>query len=315
MDKILIHCPNFFNIPEGLVEQLSKRYNVIYTKNSEEAAENIVDADILMAIKVKPENIKNAKNLKWIQSFSSGVDKFPLDLIEEKGIVLTNARGIHRIQMSEFIIFAMIFLARNFKNVMQNQNNLIWDSLITQDEIYGKTVGILGIGSIGKELAKRAKTFGMKVVGIKKYPEEIEAVDKVYSPFNIEKVFAQSDFVVNLLPSTPDTRNLINIKLFHKMKKGSYFINMGRGDTVVEEDLISALNNGQIKRAFVDVFANEPLGPNSPLWGIETLTISSHLAGSSPMYIRRLFELFSENLMRYETGDKLINIIDNKKTY
>ena len=315
MEKILIHCPRYFEVNESIVNELRKKYNVVYTKNSESAADNIVDADILITLRVSPENIKRAKNLKWIQSFSSGVDKFPLEEIYKNRIVLTSAKGIHRVQISEYAILAMLSLVRDLKKIVHNQDAKIWDPMISQDEVYGKTLGILGIGNVGRELAKKAKAFDMKVIGVKKHFEKVDFVDEVFTTKDIEKVLAESDLIVNLLPATAETKLMFSEKLFSKMKRGAYFINLGRGSTVVEDDLISAIKSKHIKGAFLDVFAHEPLNTDSPLWSLDRVIISSHIAGSSPHYVERLFQLFNKNLSLYEEGGELINIVNSKKSY
>ena len=220
-----------------------------------------------------------------------GLDGVPLTEIFKRGIILTNAHGIHKNMMAEYAIAAMINLSRNWHLVFKNQLKARWDRSVPQGEINGAIVGILGLGSIGKEIAKRAKFFGMKVLGTKSNPQPVADVDEVYGSEQMAEVFKQSDYIINLLPLTTETRGLIGQKYFKLMKPTASFINIGRGATVNEADLIKALKEKQFYTAVLDVFEEEPLPSDHPLWKLENVILTPHFSGSSSKYLDKVFLL------------------------
>ncbi|MFA6939943.1 MAG: NAD(P)-dependent oxidoreductase [Clostridiaceae bacterium] len=216
-------------------------YEFIITKDKEEAEKYIEQCQVYISFAPKEKYIEMGKNLKWVAALSAGVDYIPLDLIKSKNIILTNGSGIHKTHMAEYTISMMIALSRNLSSIEKNNRKKIWDADITQDQIFGKTVGILGLGSIGSEIAKYSKLLGMRVIGAKRNISDMEYVDKIYGQDEMEKVFSISDFVVNVLPYTAETHKIIDLKYLSKMKSKSYYINIGRVKTTNEEDLIKIL--------------------------------------------------------------------------
>ena len=209
--------------------------------------------------------IDMAPLLKWVQSIRAGIDDLPLEKMKDMGIILTSGKGIHRVHMAEYAIAAMIMMARNFPAIIRNRQQKKWDRSPAQDQIEGATVGILGLGAIGREIAKKANLMGMKVIGTKQTAEKIQYVDRVYTSLEMEEIFRQSEYVINLLPHTPETEKIVDRRYFDLMKKTSCFINMGRGKTVNEEDLVEALETGRLRAFFSDVFYTEHLPEVSPL--------------------------------------------------
>jgi len=290
-------------------------YEFIITKDKEEVQKYIEECQVYISFAPKEEFIEMGKNLKWVAALSAGVDYIPLNLIKSKNIILTNGSGIHKTHMAEYTISMMIALSRNFSSIEKNNRKKVWDADITQDQIFGKTVGILGLGSIGSEVAKYSKLLGMKVIGVKRNRSDMEYVDKVYGQNEMEKVFSISDFVINVLPFTAETHKIIDYKYFSKMKNDSYYINIGRGKTTDEEDLIRILKERKIKGAALDVFYNEPLPQDSPLWDMENVIITPHISGVSKVYMDKALNILQPNLLAYRDDKKMDNIVNLETGY
>jgi D-2-hydroxyacid dehydrogenase (NADP+) len=311
----------FFQPPEEFLTQLkdiSGEFEVIVCKKRDELKSYLPRTEILITLFARPdaEMIRLAPNLKWIQSLSAGVDFFPLDEIKKQGIVLTCGRGIHKIYIAEYAVAAMVNLARNLHLMLRNQLAGKWDRSIAQDEIHGRTAGIVGLGSIGREIARKASMLGMRVIGVKQTPRPIEGVDHVYGPMEMGEVFKQSDYVVNLLPATKETRGLIDKTYFALMHKSACFINLGRGATVNQADLIDALHTKRIRAAVCDVYEEEPLPADSLLWQLENVILTPHVAGVSPQYLQRAMEIIRHNLNVYLSGSgQMINVVDLSRGY
>jgi phosphoglycerate dehydrogenase-like enzyme len=313
--KVIFH----HSFPAILVDELRSNYpgfEFVVCLDEDGVFQYLQDTEVLISFRCTREMLDASPNLKWIQAISAGVDSLPLDEIKRRGIILTNGRGIHRIHMSEYAIAVMISLSRNMHILMRNQLNSLWEHSVPQGEIYGKTLGILGLGSIGREIAKKASLFGMKVIGVKNNPEPVECVDEVYGSDNMDIIFRQSDYVLNLLPSTPETHRIINDKYFSLMKKDACFINMGRGKTVNEEELIEALRAGKFRAMASDVYYEEPLDKNSPLWSLDNVILTPHICGDSEKYEERAFEIIEHNMEAYVSKNgQMMNLINLETGY
>lgn len=311
----------FFRPPDIYIDQLAAiapQLNLCICTDREELQAALPDTEILVTLFAFPdaESIGLARELRWIQALTAGVDFFPLNLIKERGIVLTCGRGIHKLYIAEYAIAAMINLARNMHLVFRNQIRGKWDRSIPQGEINGKTAGILGLGSIGQEIARKAAFLGMRVIGVKNAPRALEHVEHVYSPPEMQEVFSQSDYVINLLPDTPNTRGLIDKKFFDLMKKSACFINLGRGATVNQADLIDALQEGRFRALVSDVYEQEPLPQDSPLWQMENAILTPHVAGASSKYLERALEIIRHNLKVYLAhSGEMLNVVDFNRGY
>lgn len=321
MSKVLINLNlPFMEFSKDYVEQLRKNYSqyeFIVCNTKDDILNNIHDAEVLITFKFDKEMLDRSNNLKWVQGASAGVDFMPLEDMGKRGMILTNGRGIHKVQMAEYAIMAMIMLSRNFHVMVRDQFNNVWGKNIVQGEINGATVGILGLGSIGRETAKKASLMGMNVIGLKNTKADVPYVNEVYGPEEMEILFEKSDYVINLLPYTEETEKIIDQKYFNIMKESASFINIGRGKTVNEKDLINALENESIKAAVMDVFYEEPLDENNPLWSLENVIITPHICGQSTKYMDRLFDIVEQNIKAYVKGNKddMINLVDLNKGY
>src|SRR6056297_828305 len=231
---------NSFPFKADKLKELPKDFpeiNFEFTSSEEELKEKIPKADALLTMKLKDEHLELAPNLKWVQGLMAGVDSLPLNTIKRRGIILTTGRGIHKDHMTEYALSMMILDARNIDQLIIKQQNKEWDPSFKQDEIKGKTLGIIGLGSIGQELARKASFMGMDVIGVKRSHSPVPHVRKIYTENKVEKVFEKSDYIVNLLPFTPETEKFVDKKLISKMKPSACMLNLGRGGTVNEDDL------------------------------------------------------------------------------
>ncbi|MFC1533424.1 D-2-hydroxyacid dehydrogenase [Thermodesulfobacteriota bacterium] len=277
----------------------------------DQAREHIETADILIAIRISDTLIRKAGRLQWIQSLISGVH-FLLDIPSlGKETLITSTSGIHGPQMSETAFLLMLALNRNLLLNIKNQANRTWDRWPTK-LLFQKKVGILGVGMIGKEIARKCKAFGMTVYGITSVKRAIDCVDYPHGPDELTHVMREVDYFISVLPSTPQTRNMIGAKELSVMKPTAFFINIGRGDTVDEDALAHALETGKIAGAGLDVFCHEPLHKESPLWAMKNVIITPHIGGVSDIYLDQALPIIEENLCRFIKGERrdLINLID-----
>lgn len=233
--------------------------------------------------------------LRWIQSISAGVDQFPVDRLAAADVVLTSARGVHAVPVAEHAFALLLALTRGVGFAMRNAGSRRWQP-VTGRELSGATLGVLGLGVIGEEIARRGSVWGMRVIGTKANPIGYRGVaSEVYGPDGTTAVFEGADAVVAALPDIPATRGLVDRGLLARLG-GGWFVNVGRGSAVVEEDLIWALDEGGLLGAGLDVFAEEPLPPGSPLWDHSRVVLTPHVAGLSPAYGPRLAEIFGANV-------------------
>tara|TARA_B100000902_G_scaffold399951_1_gene473918 strand:- start:2728 stop:3747 length:1020 start_codon:yes stop_codon:yes gene_type:complete len=256
-----------------------------------------------------PSNIPSLfPNLKWVQGVSAGHDHINSDELKKTGIVLTTAKGIASDAIAEFVFSRLLQEIKHLRKLDEQQRERIWHAKFG-NQLKGKTIGIVGVGSIGKEIAKRAKAFEMRVLGIRKHLEYAvpDSVDRLYPLSDIDMLLGESDVVVMAAPSTKETKDLFDESKFSKMKKGSIFVNIARGIHVVETDLAQYLSNGHLRAAILDVVRNEPLGVNSDLWSAPNLYLSPHCSVSFDDYEKNAIDLFIQNAIRMLDGDELIN--------
>ncbi|ETI68494.1 D-2-hydroxyacid dehydrogenase [Neobacillus vireti] len=304
------------------IDQLKKvipDWELIVSKDKDVWQEHAMDAEIIAGWKKGLEEycLASQSKLQWLQTWSAGVDNLPLDELETRGITLTSANGVHAYPISETIFALMLGLTRKIHTYVRNQQVKTWHHAHMGLEMHEKTVGIIGVGAIGKETAKLAKAFGMTVLGVRNSGNPVEYVDEMYTLDQLDLLLPKCDYVVVTLPHTKETHRLFGAEQFMKMKSTAFFINIGRGEIVVEEDLVTALLEGIIAGAGLDVFEKEPLSAESPLWELENVIITPHTSGSTENYNKRLMEsILIPNLREY-TSDKTpsINLVDFSKGY
>ncbi|MCE5284379.1 MAG: D-2-hydroxyacid dehydrogenase [Pelosinus sp.] len=299
-------------------ETITKAYSgcSIITCKEDELSAHIKDADILVCWGSSDIRaaFPSAAKLQWIQTLSAGVEGLLFPELVASDIILTNAKGIHGIPISEHVFAMILTFTRGLHLLLRQQAEKRWKRVPTE-EIYDKTMGIIGLGSIGREIAKKAKGLGMQVMATKQEMTKELFVDKLYHADELLTMLPECDFVVAALPLLPSTKNLIMLKHFTAMKSTAYFINIARGGIVNEPDLITALQEGFIKGAGLDVFAEEPLAEASPLWNMPNVIITPHIAGLSPSYLDRAISVFASNLTRFVNQTAMFNVVDKQKGY
>ena len=287
----------------------------IHIAKLENAAPLMAEADILATwghLDIR-QLCAAAPKLKWIHALSAGVEQLTFPELQSSSVILTNSKGIHGIPVSEHVFSMMLAFSRGL-NLFIRQQQSIWKRVPT-DEIYEKTIAIVGLGSIGRSIAKRAKGLGMTVLASKQEQTSEIFVDRLYRPDQLHQMLAEADFVVVAVPLTEATKELFTIEEFRIMKKSAYFINIARGSVVNETDLVTALEQGVIKGAGLDVFDHEPLAETSPLWNMTNVIITPHIAALSPYYLDRAVKLFADNLTHFIQGDEMTNLVDKVKGY
>ncbi len=252
--------------------------------------------EVLVAFQWRDEWV--VPGLRWIQAATAGTDQFPLDALHDADVVLTSAVGIHEVQVSEHAFGLLLGLTRGIGTSARNQGSRVWRWPPVID-LAGMTLGVLGLGVIGEGVARRAKAFGMEVVGTKRFPDGYSgAADEVFGPGGTLEVFRRSGAVVVTLPDSPETVGLVGAFELEALA-GGFFVNVGRGSVVDQDALVEALASGTLRGAGLDVFWKEPLPDDSPLWDMSGVIITPHLAGTSPAYGDRLAILFERNLSAY----------------
>jgi phosphoglycerate dehydrogenase-like enzyme len=309
-------------LEQNLIDQIIEiipDWTIIIGKDREIWQEHIHDAEIIAGWKkgIEKDCLAPHSKLKWLQTWSAGVDSLPLETLESRNITVTSANGVHAYPISETIFALMLSLTRKIHTYVKNQQDRKWHHSDMKLEMHEKTVGIIGVGTIGKEAAKIAKAFGMKVLGVRHSGKQQEFVDEMFTTNQLDAVLPNCDYVVVTLPLTKETNRLFSAKQFDLMKSSAFFINIGRGEIVVERDLISALQRGQIAGAGLDVFEQEPLTVESPLWEMENVIITPHTSGSTEHYNQRVIEnILIPNLINYISGNQpSVNLINYSKGY
>ncbi|MEK5444151.1 D-2-hydroxyacid dehydrogenase [Fredinandcohnia sp. FSL W7-1320] len=308
---------------EEVTEKMKKAFpdeEFIYCEDIEEALPELHKADILLTYgeDLNSEHIEMAKNLKWIMVISAGLELMPFKAIKEKGLLVTNVRGIHKIPMSEYTLSMMLHVTKKNKKIVEQQKDKSWDRLTNfpVGELHGKTLGILGVGAIGGEIARLAKAFHMKVIGLNRSGNKHEFVDEMVQYDGLNYVCENVDYLVSVLPSTDETKYIFTDSHFDLMKKDAVFINIGRGDLVKDEVILRAVQSNKISHAVLDVFEEEPLPSNHPFWTLENVTVTPHISSKSKFYQPRSFDIFEQNLHIFKQGgSEFINKIDLDRGY
>ena len=247
-------------------------------------------------------DIENFPNLRFIQLTSAGIDRVPVEKINERGIVLKNARGVYSIPMAEFAVSGVLALYKNIGTFVENQKNHSWIKDRNVREMSGDTVLVVGCGSVGTECAKRFKAFGMNVIGADIVNPQNDVYDQYYSMEDIDSALCSADVIVLTLPLTEETKNFLNDERFSCVKDGSILVNIARGAVVNEDSLIENLKNDKLAGAVLDVFCTEPLNENSELWDMKNVIITPHNSFVSSKNQERLFNVVYNNIKEYMKG-------------
>lgn len=277
--------------------------------------EYLIDVDIIFGLALPSDIIQRAPNLKWVHIAAAGVDRFLTEDVVASELLITNSSGMHATQVSELVFTMMLMLAKRANYLHENKLNKVYRKYMPM-LLEGKTIGVIGIGSIGREVARLAKAFNMKVIATRIHPKiGCKYADEIFSAGDLNKVLGQSDFVIVSLPFTPENKGLIGENALRAMKPGAFLINIARGAIIDEAALIRALEEGWIAGAGLDVFETEPLPVDSRLWNIPNTVISPHIGGARDDYFEIATDLFCNNLRRYLSGMRLKNIVHKRRGY
>jgi phosphoglycerate dehydrogenase-like enzyme len=270
--------------------------------------------EILLAAGAPAGLLPTMHSLRWAQSLTAGVEHWLALPDLPSSLTLTCARGTHRESMPENILGALFHITKPYAAIAEDQKQSLWRNRIATP-LNGQTLGILGLGAIGQEVARLATTLGMRVVGTKRRPTAMPGLADVLPTERANEVLAQSDFVLLLLPATPETENFINAERLGQMKPSAWLLNFGRGHLINDDDLIAATKAKTIAGAVLDVFRQEPLPKDHRFWTAEGILVLPHVGGPHPERDRIVARLFVENLGRFLEGQPLKEVVDRTAGY
>jgi len=314
----VISTPELLPVPRYACDHVGSP-RTLTTKQEAEWRALLASADILFDFDFVRQNElpSLAPRVRWLQATSAGIGQYVKRMgygATMPGTVFTTASGVHAVPLAEFCVMSMLNHYRGLISLQADQRAHRWERFATTD-LPGRTVAVIGMGNIGSEIARLSSAHGMRVIGSKMTPAPVPCVDHVFAHDELLAMVGEADVVVMTAPHTPLTERLIDATAFHAMRDGAYFINIGRGATVDEPALIEALQSGKLSGAALDVFAEEPLPADSPLWDLPNVVVSPHSASTSDKENSRLTELFCDNLHRFLDGHPLRNVLDMARLY
>ena len=272
------------------------------------------ETQVLLAGGVPPGLLPTMPNLKWAQSLTAGVEGWIALPDLPPGLTLTCARGTHRESMPENILGALFNITKPYAAIVQDQKQSLWSHRVATP-LNGQTLGLLGLGAIGQEVARLATALGMRVIGTKRRPATMPGLAEVLPATQTHEVLAQSDFVLLLLPATPETDNFIDAERLSHMKPSAWLLNFGRGHLIKDDDLIAAVKAKTIAGAVLDVFRQEPLPKEHKFWTTEGILVLPHIGGPHPQRDSIVAKLFVDNLGRFLDGQPLKEVVDRAAGY
>ena len=327
--KLLIvvhHRFALWNVPSWFGERLSREFPQLEIRQRtsyDGIEEDLRNAEILFTISLRAEQFAAGQKLRWVHAPTAAVHQFLFPELVNSEVLLTNSREVHGPVVAEHVLALIFALAKKIPQAAIFQQKrvwaqeAIWGEGVHTREISGATLGLIGVGSIGRRVAQMASALGMRVIAVREHVEKgsPEGVGTVYSPAELDELLRQSDYVVLAAPLTGATEGLINADRLAVMKSDACLISVGRGAQVDEGALVEALRAGRISGAALDVFAHEPLPTDSPLWSVQNLLITPHTAGLTEKLWLRHYELFSNNLRHYIAREPLEFVVNKQKGY
>jgi phosphoglycerate dehydrogenase-like enzyme len=324
--EFIRHPNGVWDFPGPMIDRLRSEFPTVTfsaPRTREEADRLLPEADIVLGWAVTRENFPRAARLRWIQVTAAGLGGLLFPEMVQSAVVVTNGRGLYGVPMAEHTIGVMLSIARKLHLCRDAQRERRWEAhrLWTEPpavaQLQGATLGLVGLGSIGGEIARRARALGMRVLAVRRHPDRHDGglADVQWGPEELPRLLEASDWVVLAAPLTAATRGLIGAEALRRMRPDAVLVNLGRGALVDEPALLSALRAGRIAGAALDVFAEEPLPAESPLWDLPQVLITPHVSGLGPRYWERATDLFAENLRRHLEGRALINVVDKQAGY
>ncbi len=327
--KLLIALHHRFELwqaPAWVRDRLQKQFpqlEIVQLPDYSEVTEQIRDADAMLAWSVRPEQFRAAHRLRWIHSTAAAVHQLMFPQLVESDVVVTNSRQVHGPVVAEHALALMFAVARKVPAAVRYQRQHVWgqERMWLEGpmpaELQGATLGLIGLGSIGQEIARRASALGMRVLAVREHPERgrADGVEAVYGPGQLGDLLAASDYVVLAAPVTASTERLMDRARLAQMRPTACLVNVGRGVLVDEAALADALREKKIAAAALDVLEKEPLPPDSPLWDMENVLITPHTGSVTPRLWERQYALISENVRRFLAGEPLLGVVDKGKRY
>jgi phosphoglycerate dehydrogenase-like enzyme len=327
--KLLIviqHPLELWNVPAWFPEKLRANFpeiEIVNRNNYHGIEQDLRDAEVMFAFSLSPEQFTAARSLRWLHTPTAAVHQLLFSELVNSNVVLTKSSELHGPVVAEHVLALVLALTRKIPQSARLQTKhfwgpeTIWKEGPHPRELAGATLGLVGLGSIGRRVAKMASALGMRVIAVREHVERgsPEGVAAVFPPTALDEMLAQSDFVVLAAPVTAATNGLFTAARFAAMKPTAYLINVGRGEQVNEAALIDALRNRRIAGAALDVFEQEPLPQDSPLWDLENLLITPHTGSQTEQLWPRHYQVFSENLCRYLAHEPLLFVVDKQKGY
>jgi len=323
---ICVWHPFAFWRPQPIMaETIRKRWpamNVMHLPNYDVLPPELPNTDIFVGYSLRADQLQHAKKLKWLHSTAAGVAQLTYPELRDSEILVTNPRGVFSIPMAEHTMGMLISLARNFPDSVRYQDKATWGQQALWGmpqqltELNGKILLIVGYGSIGKELAKRARAFDMRVWGVTRSGKgDTSLAEKIVSVSELGDVLPHADYVVIAAPETPETKHLIGATEIARMKRGARLVNVGRGSLLDETALLAALENGHLSGAALDVTSVEPLPEKSPLWRAPNLFITPHTSAVSDRLWQRETDLLVDLLEKWFSGREMTNVVDLARGY
>jgi phosphoglycerate dehydrogenase-like enzyme len=283
-------------------------------RNATPSTAQLQEAEAMLTWGPPAGTLAQMPKLRWAQALTAGVEHWLARADLSPGLTLTCARGTHRVQMPENILGALFHITKPYAAIVGDNAASTWTRRVSST-LAGQTLGILGLGAIGQELARKAAALEMRVIGTRRATGALAHVERVYAPEETDEVLAQSDFVVLLLPATPETENIINATRLARMKKTAWLLNFGRGALIDDAALVAAAKSGTITGAILDVFRQEPLPKDDPFWSTENILVLPHIGGLHPARDSMVAALLVENLRRFLDGAPLKEVVDRKAGY
>ncbi|MCC6366259.1 MAG: D-2-hydroxyacid dehydrogenase [Bryobacterales bacterium] len=303
-----------------LLEHLPGSTHIVVGE-SEEAFENAPDPDVAVCGIGKAKLLRKLwpriQNARWLHSLTAGLESVLFPELVESPITMSNAKGVYGRSLGEFAIASALYFAKDFRRMVRSQQAGVWDPFDVE-ELTGRTFGIVGYGGIGREAARRAKAMDMKVLVIRRHPEQSASdplVDGVYAPGDVREMLALCDYVLVATPNTPETKGMIGEAELRAMKPEAVLINLGRGPVIDEAALIAALEECRIKGAALDVFNQEPLPEGHAFYRLDNVLLSPHCADHTPGWLDESMQFFVENFGRFVQGELLQNLVNKRLGY
>jgi phosphoglycerate dehydrogenase-like enzyme len=323
---LYVHHPfTLWRLPADFPERIRERWpamQVVNLTDSQRLPDEIADTDIYVGFWARPELFRQARKLRWVHATAAGVSQLLQPEFVESGAVLTNARGVNADPIGDHTLGVMLAFSRHLPSAWRYQRERrwaqqqIWDEKPRPGELAGQRLLLVGLGALGRAIAVRARAFGVKITALTRSGRDPEGLsDEVLGPERLDDALAEADFVVLAAPETTETRRLIDARRLALMKPSAYLVNVARGTLVDEAALAEALRCGRLAGAALDVAEHEPLAPESPLWEMENVLITPHVANASERLWERQWAILKENLERWFAGRELINVVEKQRGY